>query len=180
MELYSTYISTPNIEEKFLEIERITMEKIDARKFTATAIMEMALIMLVLSVAHADDSPVPSHHPHSLPSVASSSPLPLYLLPLDPPPPRCLLALPTHSDFMSATMIGGMAKNTANIPKVNFGGMKKRVATLPIFPKLAGGSGKMFNATMMCGMICPTDEVTLDGLCSIACHPFKTLSGGGK
>lgn len=58
--------------------------------------------------------------------------------------------------------------------------MQKWVANLPIFPKLARGSGQLFNAMMMCGMICPSDEVTLDGVCSIACHPIKTLTGGGN
>ncbi|XP_062159093.1 uncharacterized protein LOC133866550 [Alnus glutinosa] len=215
MDLYSKFQLPINIQESFLEIKGITMEKIGSRKFMSMTTLEMMLIMLVLGVACAGDSLAPFHRQHFLLSVPSS-PLPLSLLPLAPSPPRRLFSIPARNDMvMTADTVRkkpkhvkiskvnpetfGIRKRVARndiipagvirklpkffkIPRVNHGfyRIRKRVTNLPVFPKLARTTGKLFNGMMMCEMVCPdpSDQVALDdGLCSVICHPFATLEG---
>lgn len=166
------------------------MEKIGARKFMATTTMEMALMMLVISVANAGNSLVPSHHPPSVPS----SPLPLRFFPLplsSPPLPRRLLSLHARNDVMAANLVDEISQ-IRKTPKVletsnNYGTgtsleiskFKKLVAKTPIFSKIRVPNlnlmGKMFTGMMICDMICPSDHVSK--ACSYACHPISTLQG---
>jgi hypothetical protein len=164
------------------------MERIGTKKFMAVTTMEMVLMMLVISVANAGNSLVPSHHSPSVPS----SPLPLRLFPLPlplPPLPRRLLSLHARNDVMAANLVDGISK-VRKTPKVletsnNYGTgtsleiskFEKLVAKIPIFSKIhmpkLNLMGKMFTGMMICDMICPSDHVS--GACSYACHPISTL-----
>jgi hypothetical protein len=97
------------------------MEKTGTRKFIAMTTMEMVLIMLVLStVAYADNSFVPANHPHLL-SSDPSYPLSLFHLSLPQPPRR--LSLPARDDFMNpgsgASKIPGVGKVIGKIPGIS-------------------------------------------------------------
>lgn len=126
----------------YLEIERISMEKICSRKF-----MAMVLIMLVLSVTHADDS-----------LDGPGSPLPLPLL----SPPRRLLSLrPAHNDFLPGSVIRGISK-IPGVPK-----LVAKITKSKLFTK--AGVGNVATCAMTCHMFCPNNHGTITAACYAMC-----------